>query len=211
MNYSIRRNTPPPSAFERLYNDPVTGKPIGILGGYQGGSGAYTPSMTLWSEKNLPSGQYAPYRSGFLEDLRSGQLKSGEQEMALKNQARQQEMQRISEGYWNPSEYSAYVKKQKEYEQAQLDYNMKQLQFRNQALDWKKQMMGGFGFSSSSPSYGSSGGYSPQIPSYGTSTFPWKETSASRWANMKQNFSNPSLAPNQSNWTSYSSPQFPLK
>lgn len=204
MNYSIRRNTPPPSAFERLYNDPVTGKPIGILGGYQGGSGAYTPSMTLWSEKNLPRGQYAPYRSGFLEDLRSGQLKSGEQEMALKNQARQQEMQKIADSYWNPSEYSGQIKKQKEYEQAQLDYNMKQLQFRSQAMDWKKQMMGGFGFGGSFSSSGGGMGYSQQTPSYGSSgygssPFPWRETSASRSANMNQS------------WTNYSSPQFPTK
>jgi hypothetical protein len=116
---------------------------------------------------------------------------------------RQNQMRDIEYSTWNPAVYSQQLQKQKAYENAQIDFNMKQLQFRNEAMDWKKQMMQRFGFGRSTSSGGGMG-YSQQTPSYGSpsygsSPFPWKETSASRSANMNQS------------WTNYSSPQFPTK
>lgn len=63
---------------------------------------------------------------------------------------RQADIQRrqlsIESSMFNPSEYSAQIKQQRDYEKAQRNYEMRKLQFQNQALDWKRQMMGRFGF-----------------------------------------------------------------
>lgn len=75
---------------------------------------------------------------------------------------RQYEIQR---SMFNPSEYTAQLKQQREFEKAQRDYDMRRLQFQNQALDWKRGMMSRFGFGGfSGSSQGGMGSreYSPQ-------------------------------------------------
>lgn len=86
-----------------------------------------------------------------------------QKEAQLDFYGRQNEIQR---SMFNPFEYEAQLQQQKEYEKSQRDYEIRRLQFQNQALDWKRGMMGRFGFSGLGGS-GSSGSmgyreYSPQ-------------------------------------------------